>query len=1220
MPSTRSQSQSETPGLNGTFIQPTPSQLKARLYGLDLDNYVPLGSFPTSPPSQPGVDVENSNLDGVEVTDNRSLLLPEPKSLAEDLNLLLTNHWIRIVVRQTIDLSRTILRVYVLPDDIARELVIRNTGKLRSALRNTIYLIDCSPETWNLSATTDANDNPQRYISPADVTDSLYYLFNNVTSPDPDPESLEKIENYYAVLDILQQPLSLGLKTSPFEYQRHSAAAMLLREAEPQKHMDPRFEKRQGPTGDDFFLDCIEGTIDNNVKLYENVRGGILGENMGSGKTLISILLILATKGHAVRIPKSHVSSYSFEKERPGLGSRTLLEIAARAIREQGVPCKVELQKSSPHLVKVVQEVEAWYIPSQSRLELHLSSTTLIVVPPNLIAHWTDEISKHVISGQLSIYTSVNDDADLPPLQELLTYDIILISKTRFENEFDPRLSNKRMQDTYREEGYGAVCTCKKKRRACARHLYVTALLQISFLRVIVDEALGFSKSEFDNKASAALQKVVTERKWLVSGTPSKGLRGVEIDMAMNQDHVQAHDHFERETLENRRARPTMETEEQQVKRFGSIVTNFFRAKPWADEAFGFKSEMASWSRYMIPDKDGKGKAGNLKAVVESLVVRHQMHEVGKEVCLPPLSNRIVYLDACPVDKMALNLFTLQLIINYITSEKEDQDYMFHPKQKTALAKLFQNLRHANFYWTGLDWNDLFQALETAKRYAAKDTTHMSAADEVLLKEAIAIGSRTLKNIQWQRLSNSKEMGLFVKDFPLHLREKWALASLGYRQPLLMSANNVQKTQEEVAPGLYTKDPFEKLLTAEGLEIQRDPSKDKPEEKKSKGAAAVKGISQSSYDTADSHTTKRRRSIKPKIIDPVPPPVLTTSSGTGVKSALKRRSPGKVSLPQHYAELSKPSLVATSSTKLSYLIDKIIEVQKDEKSIIFYEDTNTGYWIAQALEILEIKHEIYAFGIKEAQRSEYLRTFEAGEHIRVLLMDLRLSSHGLHLASVTRVFFVNPVWDETVEAQAIKRAHRTGQTRPVYIETLVLKGTLEDQMLRRRKNMTSQELQQTSKGPTSDPEMHAIIKNVAFLPMSEEEWTNEQLQCAPLKKSHQVYGREFINHPSLLTKASPPLPAADSMASSTSTRSDAPVPLIDIQHDRDLSESSEQTTTPNSSPEPINANGQDNLIAASTSQSELIKSRTTLGKSIHKMEPADGSRPVKKVKTIQWVD
>jgi SNF2 family DNA or RNA helicase len=76
-------------------------------------------------------------------------------------------------------------------------------------------------------------------------------------------------------------------------------------------------------------------------------------------------------------------------------------------------------------------------------------------------------------------------------------------------------------------------------------------------------------------------------------------------------------------------------------------------------------------------------------------------------------------------------------------------------------------------------------------------------------------------------------------------------------------------------------------------------------------------------------------------------------------------------------------------------------------------------------------------------------------------MDLTQAAHGLNVCSASRVYFVNPVWTPAIEAQALKRAHRIGQMRPVYCETLILKGTLEEEMVKRRNSMTDKEMSDT---------------------------------------------------------------------------------------------------------------------------------------------------------------
>ena len=60
-----------------------------------------------------------------------------------------------------------------------------------------------------------------------------------------------------------------------------------------------------------------------------------------------------------------------------------------------------------------------------------------------------------------------------------------------------------------------------------------------------------------------------------------------------------------------------------------------------------------------------------------------------------------------------------------------------------------------------------------------------------------------------------------------------------------------------------------------------------------------------------------------------------------------------------------------------------------------------------------------------------------------MIMETKVAAHGLNVTSASRVFFMNACWQRSVERQAIKRAHRIGQTREVYVETLVVKDTIE---------------------------------------------------------------------------------------------------------------------------------------------------------------------------------
>ena len=63
------------------------------------------------------------------------------------------------------------------------------------------------------------------------------------------------------------------------------------------------------------------------------------------------------------------------------------------------------------------------------------------------------------------------------------------------------------------------------------------------------------------------------------------------------------------------------------------------------------------------------------------------------------------------------------------------------------------------------------------------------------------------------------------------------------------------------------------------------------------------------------------------------------------------------------------------------------------------------------------------------------------------LISLKAGGVGLNLTAADYVFLLDPWWNPAVEAQAIDRAHRIGQTRPVFAYRLIAKDTVEEKVL-----------------------------------------------------------------------------------------------------------------------------------------------------------------------------
>merc|ERR1712188_126335 len=79
-------------------------------------------------------------------------------------------------------------------------------------------------------------------------------------------------------------------------------------------------------------------------------------------------------------------------------------------------------------------------------------------------------------------------------------------------------------------------------------------------------------------------------------------------------------------------------------------------------------------------------------------------------------------------------------------------------------------------------------------------------------------------------------------------------------------------------------------------------------------------------------------------------------------------------------------------------------------------------------------------------RRTMLEAFKHDDNVRVLLLSLKAGGEGLNLQAASHVFVLEPWWNPAVEMQAIQRAHRIGQTKPVTAVRFNTMGTIEERM------------------------------------------------------------------------------------------------------------------------------------------------------------------------------
>lgn len=474
---------------------------------------------------------------------------------------------------------------------------------------------------------------------------------------------------------------------------------------------------------------------------------------------------------------------------------------------------------------------------------------------------------------------------------------------------------------------------------------------------------------------------------------------------------------------------------------------------------------------------------------------------------------------------------------NAITSERSDVDYLFHKNSVKARHILIKNLRQSTLTWTGFSLDDVAMTLEISSKYIGKEDKKCSVEDANLLLESSRVVSSLTTSESWISMSKTHEVGMAIEEWPQESEESFSLSFP--KGPTTVGATQLLEAQLHVDSNILSPggpatglDIVGQTAKAKLAAIEDTDNATKESMEKAAGDNQLKKAGVPSSCVQGQPLTSRRTSTitsnaSPQKSKPSPQkskPSVTENDGTDQEGTIEVITPGtpvspvrpkkrkrKLTLSDEMAELPIESplrdtrVIGTTSAKLSYLIGKVMKHQADEKIIIFYDGDSAAFYIAQCLEMLYVNHRIYARTLDNTKRSEYVALFNEDPDIRVLLIDVACGALGLNLNAASVVLIVNPINRPGIEAQAIKRAHRIGQTKEVLVETLVLEGTIEEAIFKRAKKMSRQQHLE-AKELEDDAGITDIIQNAQVLLIDPEE-SQGLAQFAPLEAPQQIFGR-----------------------------------------------------------------------------------------------------------------
>jgi SNF2 family DNA or RNA helicase len=134
------------------------------------------------------------------------------------------------------------------------------------------------------------------------------------------------------------------------------------------------------------------------------------------------------------------------------------------------------------------------------------------------------------------------------------------------------------------------------------------------------------------------------------------------------------------------------------------------------------------------------------------------------------------------------------------------------------------------------------------------------------------------------------------------------------------------------------------------------------------------------------------------------------------------------------------------SAKLDMLFPQLQEAMEEgQKTLVFSQFTSLLAIVRAKLDREGIPYE-YLDG-KTRNRQEKVEHFQNDPECKLFLISLKAGGVGLNLTAAEYVFLLDPWWNPAVEAQAIDRTHRIGQTKPVFAYRIIAKNTVEEKVL-----------------------------------------------------------------------------------------------------------------------------------------------------------------------------
>lgn len=345
------------------------------------------------------------------------------------------------------------------------------------------------------------------------------------------------------------------------------------------------------------------------------------------------------------------------------------------------------------------------------------------------------------------------------------------------------------------------------------------------------------------------------------------------------------------------------------------------------------------------------------------------------------------------------------------------------------------------FEYTGTDrlleagWEHNFDVVLTTYGTIRQDIEVMKkiAFDYVILDESQAIKNSSAKTAKSVRLLQGKHR-LAMSGTPVenHLGELWSLFE--FLNPGLLGAASVfDRTMTRDA------DPNRRELLARALRpfilrrTKKQVAPELPDRQEDTLFCELPSAQRQQYDQLRSY-------YRGTLLGKIDQFGLNKSKMSVLEALLRLRQAAC------HPALIAPKFKAQPCAKFDALLPLLMEVlEGGHKALVFSQFTSFLSLLKERLNATKIVYE-YLDG-QTTDRQQRVERFQSDPQCPLFLISLKAGGLGLNFTAAEYVFLLDPWWNPAVEAQAIDRAHRIGQTQKVMAYRLIAKDTVEEKVL-----------------------------------------------------------------------------------------------------------------------------------------------------------------------------